>query len=100
MQKVANMGTMYQKLMQYMQIAFQFAMQLDPNAAQGIAQDFAEVTGSSLIPAGMQSAPVQIAETSNISGLPKEEHAFVERARQNANEASQPDSGGAINTKR
>lgn len=100
MQKVSNMGTMYQKLMQYMQIAFQYAMQLDPNAAQSIAQDFASVTGGNGIPVGMQSAPTQIAETSNITGIPKKEHAFVERARQQANDASQPDSSGAVNTKR
>ena len=99
MQKIANMGTMFQKLMQYMQMAFGMASKYDPAMAQGIMQDMAKLTGGK-VPAGMGGAVPRIAPSDNIGGIPKKEHAFVARARQQTNEAAQPDSGSVINTKR
>jgi hypothetical protein len=100
MQKISQMGTMYQKLIQYMQMAFQYASSVDPMAAQGIAQDFMAVTGGNGMPMEAGGMSPQIAISDNISGIPKEEHAFVSRARQQANDSAQPDSDGAVNTKR
>ena len=95
MQKISQMGTMYQKLMQYMQMAFGMAQQLDPNLANQIGMDIMQMNGG-VAPAGMGMASPQIAQTDNIGGLPKEEHAIVRNARQQSNDASQPDADGVI----
>ena len=100
MQKISQMGTMYQKLIQYMQMAFQYASAIDPMAAQGIAQDLMALTGGRGMPMGAGGMSPQIAMADNISGIPKEEHAFVSRARQQANDATQPDANAPVNTKR
>ena len=99
MQKISQMGTMYQKLMQYMQLALGMAQQLNPAMAQQIAMDLMQLNGG-VAPAGMGGAAPQIAQTDNIGGIPKEEHAIVRNARQQSNDASQPDADGAVNTKR
>ena len=98
MQKISQMGTMYQKLMQYMQMAFGMAQQLNPAMANQIAMDIMQMNGGAA-PAGMGGAAPQIAQTDNIGGIPKEEHAFVRNARQQSNEASQPDADGVVNTR-
>ena len=100
MQKLSKMGTMYQKLLQYMQIAFQLASAVDQVMAQRIAQDLMALTGGNGMPMGTGGISPQIATVDNISGVPKEEHAFVSRARQQANDSAQPNSDGAVNTKR
>ena len=100
MQKIAKMGTMYQKLLQYMQMAFQYASVINPMEAQKIAPDLMALTGGNVAPVGVGGVSPQIAQSDNIGGIPKEEHAFVARARQQSNDAAQPDSDGAVNTKR
>lgn len=100
MQKLSQMGTMHQKLIQYMQIAFQLASAVDPVMAQRIAQELMALTGGKGMPMGASGISPQIATADNISGIPKEEHAFVSRARQQANDSAQPNSDGAVNTKR
>ena len=99
MQKISQMGTMYQKLVQYMQLALQLAQQVNPMLAEQIAQDVIQSNGGAA-PMGMGGAAPQIANVDNIGGIPKKEHAVVSKARQQSNEASQPDSDGAVNTKR
>jgi hypothetical protein len=95
MQKVAQNGTMFQKLVQYMQMAFMLAQRAEPQMAQQIAQDLANTVGQ----AGMQNlgagAPKMLT-TDNVEGLPKEEHSIVRNARERANSASQPDGGKVI----
>lgn len=94
MQKIAQMGTMHQKLIQYMQLALNLAQATNPMLANQIAQDIIRSNGG--------QAPVSsginpnIAQADNIGGLPKEEHAVVRNARQQSNEASQPNSDGVI----
>ena len=97
MQKIAQMGTMQQKLIQYMQIAMSLAQATNPALAQQIAMDIASVGGGAGIPMGMGMAHPHIAQASNIEGVPKEEHAVVRNARQQSNEAAQPNSDGVIN---
>ena len=99
MQKISQMGTMHQKLLQYMQIALNLAVKADPMLAEQIAQDVIQTNGGAAVPMGGGVSP-QIALTDNIGGKPKEEHAVVRNARQQSNDAAQPNSDGVINTKR
>ena len=96
MQKISQMGTMYQKLTQYMQLALNLASMYDPALAQQIAQDvLATNGGASAAPMGGAFSP-QILQTDNIGGEQKKEHSVVANARQQSNEASQPHSDGVI----
>ena len=98
MQKISRMGTMHQKLLQYMQLALQLASATNPMLAQQIAQDVIQTNGGSPTPAG--AGKTQVFQSDNIGGIPKNEHAFVRNARQQANDAAQPSSDGVVNTKR
>ena len=101
MQKIAQMGTMHQKLIQYMQLALQLAQQVNPMLAEQIAQDVIATNGGAGIPmGGMGGGAPQIASVDNIGGIPKKEHAVVRNARQQSSEATSPDADGAVNTKR
>lgn len=102
MQKVSQMGTMHQKLLQYMQLALNLATATNPMLAQQIAQDVLQTNGGAAVPMGMSdiNPNPHIAQADNIGGLPEKEHAIVSKARQQSNEASQPTSDGAVNTKR
>ena len=87
MQKVAHNGAMLQKLVTYMQMALQFA---PPDLQPKIYQDLMVTAGGNM-PAGMTAAPVKMPETDNIAGLDKGEHAIVENARAQSQNASRPD---------
>ena len=100
MQKISQMGTMHQKLLQYMQLALNLATQVDPMMADAIGQDILRSNGGAPMAGGMGSVMPQINLTDNIAGKPKKEHSVVAKARQQSNDASQPDAGGAVNTKR
>lgn len=95
MQKIAQMGTMQQKLMQYMQLALSLAQRTDPMLANQIANDVMMTSGGAAMPMGMGGMP-HIAQADNIGGIPKKEHAIVSKARQQSNEASQPSSDGMV----
>lgn len=98
MQKIAQMGTMHQKLIQYMQLALKLAQVVNPMLANKVAQDVIQTNGGTVDPVamGMVTAQPSIAQADNIGGIPKEEHAIVRNARQQSNEASQPNSDGVI----
>lgn len=96
MQKIAQMGTMHQKLVQYMELALSLAQVVNPVLADQIAMDVIQTNGGAASPMGMGMASPQIASADNIGGIPKEEHAVVRNARQQSNEASQPNSDGII----
>ena len=100
MQKISQMGTMHQKLLQYMQLALNLATQVNPMMADAIGQDILRSNGGAPMAGGMGSVMPQINLTDNIAGKPKKEHSVVAKARQQSNDASQPDAGGAVNTKR
>ena len=95
MQKVAQMGTMYQKLMQYMQLALTLAQAADPGAAEMIAQDIMQTMGGGVAPAGGNA---QMFQSDHIAGIGKKEPGIVANARSRSNEASQPD-GGKVTAK-
>lgn len=95
MRKISEMGTMWQKLLHYMQLSLQLAKKADPALMQNIAQDVIATTGGSASGMGGSVNPNMLT-ADNIGGIPKKEHAVVRNARQQSNEASQPDSDGMI----
>ena len=93
MQKVAQNGTMYQKLMQYMQHALTLAQATDPKAAQMIGQDIMQTMGGT---APMGGGNAQMFQSDNIAGIGKKEPGIVANARSRSNETTQPDGGKVI----
>ena len=100
MQKVSRMGTMQQKLVQYMQLALQLASATNPMLAQQIAQDIIKTNGGTVPTMGMGGVAPKIQQSDNISGIPEKEHSVVSKARQQSNDAAQPDADGAVMTRR
>ena len=95
MQKVSQMGTMYQKLMQYMQLALTLAQAVDPMAAEQIGADIVQTMGGT-VPMG--GGKVQMAQSDNIAGIQPKEHGIVANARSRSQQASQPE-GGKVTAK-
>ena len=92
MQKVAKNGTLFQKLLQYMQMALTFAQLAQPQMADAIAQDImATMSGGGAIP--MAGGAPQMIQSDNIAGIGKVEPANVRNARNRSGEASQPHGG-------
>lgn len=91
MQKVAQMGTMYQKLIQYMQISLTLAQAVDPNTAEMIGQDIMKTMGGVAAPTGGGNA--QMFQSDHIAGIGKKEPGIVANARSRSNAAAQPDGG-------
>ena len=91
MQKIAQMGTMYDKLMQYMQLSFMLAQVAAPQYLQQIAMDMQNMG----VQAGamMGGAAPQMMQSDNIAGIPQQEHGVVRNARAKAQNASQPGGG-------
>lgn len=85
MQKVAQNGTMFQKLQQYMQLALSFAQMVQPQMAEQIAQDIMQtmggMTGGGMAMGGGMGNPFQQIN---------KENAGVEKARARSNNAAQP----------
>ena len=96
MQKVAQNGTMFQKLQQYMQLALTFAQAMNPQMAEMIAQDIMHTMGGGAAPMGGGSA--KLFQSDNIAGIGKKEPTMVANARSRANNASQP-GGGKVTAK-
>lgn len=90
MQKVSQLGTMYDKLMQYMQLSFMLAQAAAPQYIEQIAMDMQSMGGA--MP--QMGAPTpQMMESDNITGIPQKEHGVVRNAREKAQNASQPGGG-------
>ena len=95
MQKVAQNGTMFQKLIQYMQIALMFAQSADPMMAKKIMQDMAMMTGDAM--PSMGGVAPKMMQSDNIAGIGRKEPTIVANARERASNASQPNSGKVVN---
>lgn len=91
LQKVAQNGTMFQKLIQYMQLALTLAAKAAPDMVQGLSQDIMMTVGGG--GGAAAGAPAQVFQSDNIEGLSKPENAQVENAREKSGGAAQPDSG-------
>ena len=95
MQKVAQMGTMYQKLQQYMQIALTLAQAVDPSTYEMIAMDIQQTMGGGGA-APMGGGNAQMFQSDHIAGIGKKEPGIVANARSRSNETTQPDGGKVI----
>ena len=92
MQKIARNGTMFEKLVNYMQLALTLAAKAAPEMVQGLSQDIMMTMGGKMpVPSAVSGRTVQ---QDNVTGAGKE-HPYVENAREKANESSQPD-GAAV----
>lgn len=98
MQKVAQNGTMYQKMVQYMQLALTLAAKAAPDMVAGLSQDIIQTMGSSGM-AGAGASAQQL-QADHIEGLPGGEPTMVENAREKSNAASQPDGGAVVKEKK
>lgn len=95
MQKVAQNGTMFQKLVQYMELALTFAQMVRPDMVPGISQDIMQTMGAAAgVPAG--GGGVNMAQSDHIAGVGKKEPAGVANSRARANGASQPEGEKAV----
>ena len=92
MQKVAQNGTMFQKLIQYMQMAFMFAQTAAPEMVDQIWQDLM-ITMNGAGGAQMGGGSPQLMESDNIAGVGKKEPTIVANARTRASNSTQPRSG-------
>ena len=90
MQTIARNGTMQSKLLQYMQLAMMLAQVCKPDIIPQIQMDMQSV--GMQLPTG--GAGVSMPESDAIAGLDMGEPANVTKARDRANSASQPGSGG------
>ena len=91
MQKIAQNGTLFQKLIQYMQMALAFAQKVDPMVARQIAQDLMNIMGGN--GGAMMGGSAKMFESDHIAGIGKKEPTIVANSRERAAGASQPDRG-------
>jgi hypothetical protein len=91
MQKVARNGTIFDKLMQYMQLSLALAKTAAPQYVEQIAMDMADMGVQ--MGAQMGGVSPRIFEGDNIAGVGKKEPTIVANARNRAANASQPDGG-------
>lgn len=98
MQKVAQQGTMYQKLLQYMQLALTLAQAVDPMMAEQISQDVMMTMGGGMAVGGV-GASANMVQSDHIAGIRKKEPGIVANARQRSGEAAQPAENGAVKAK-
>ena len=96
MQKVSQNGTMYQKLIQYMQLALTLAQSVDPMIAEQIAQDAMMTMGGGTQMGQTGGVAPQMMESDAIAGIPRKEHGIVSNAREKSQGASQPEEGKVI----
>jgi hypothetical protein len=87
MQKISQNGTMFDKLVQYMQLAFTLAQVAAPQYVQQIAMDLQQTAGQA---PQMGAADPSLPQSDNIAGIGKEEPTVVAKARARAQGASQP----------
>ena len=99
MQKVSQNGTMFQKLVQYMQLSYMLAQAAAPEYVPQIEQDLAMTMGGAG-GAQMGGGSPQMMESDNIAGIPRKEHGLVSNAREKSQNASQPDSGKVVKEKK
>ena len=88
MQKIAQNGTMFDKLMQYMQLSLILAQAAAPQYVQQIAMDMQNTTGQAPQMGGNVNPSMM--ESDNIAGVGKKEPTIVANARERAAGASQP----------
>lgn len=83
MQKISENGTLQEMLLLYQQMALQFAQKISPALGEQVAQQIMGQSGVAM--------PTAIGDANAVESVSpeKEEHPFVERARNNARESTQ-----------
>ena len=97
LQEIIKNGTMFQKLIQYMQLAIALAAKAAPHMVQGLSQDIMQTMGAN--PNAMMSmggGSSKMFQSDNIAGIGKNEPTNVKNARARSGEATQPDGGRVI----
>lgn len=94
MQKVSQNGTMAQKLIMFQQLALSLAAKYEPQMAEGLSQQIMQGAGMQRTPSGGDTSAEFAGNIGN------EEHANVEKSRSRSQNASQPDGGEVISTRR
>ena len=96
-QKIVQNGTLREKLIHYMQMCLLLAKEYRPQMVPGLAQNIMQVMGGGAA-AGttMGTRTASLPESDNVAGLKADEHAFVEAARENAEQAGQPTGGKVV----
>lgn len=97
MQKISRNGTMFQKLLQYMEMALVFAQAVRPDMVEGISQDIMQTTGMS--GSSALGGTVKLMQSDEIAGIGGEESTRMKNARERSAEASQPTSSSAVTGK-
>ena len=92
MQKVARNGTIFDKLMQYMQLSLILAQKSAPEYVEQIAMDMMNMSGQT--GGRMGGGSPQMFESDNIAGIGKKEPSIVANARSRAANSTQPSGGG------
>ena len=103
MQKIAQNGTIQQKLIQYMQLALVLAQESHPDMVQGLSQDIMATIGAGIgTPAASSgvSSSTKLDASDNIAGVKQNEPTHVSNSREKAEGASQPEGNNAVNTGR
>ena len=93
--EVSKNGTLQQKLEKYMQFSLGLVAKYEPDMLPGIQQDIMQTLGGSM-PTGSSSVATEITQADNVTGLQKKEYGRVANAREQAVQASQPDSGRVL----
>lgn len=96
MQKIAQNATLFKKLIQYMQMALEFANAVRPDMVEAIAKDIMQTMGQSG-GGGMMGGSAKMFESDHIAGIGKKEPTIVANSRERAAGASQPNSGKVVN---
>ena len=95
MQKISQNGTMFQKLVQYMQMSLVFAQSVRPDMVQGISQDIMQTLGATPSATASSVTP-QVMEGDNVAGIEQKENTRVANAREKSANASQPDAQASV----
>ena len=98
MQKVAQNGTLFDKLMQYMQLALMLSQVAAPQYVEQIAMDMQAMGGQ--MGTQMGGGAPKMMESDNIAGIKSQEHGIVANARERSQNSSQPDSGKVVKEKK
>ena len=94
MQKIARNGTMFQKLVQYMQMALMFAQVVRPDMVQGISQDIMQTMGGMSAMGG--GGNTSMMQSDHIAGFGGQEGTRMKNARERSSQASQPNAGSVV----
>ena len=95
MQRISRNGTVYQKLVQYMQLALTLAQVARPEMVQGLSQDIMQTMGASAGSVMGRTGGTQMMESDHIAGIGKKEPGIVRNARERAENSTQP-AGGSV----